>query len=395
MKIRFKLHRIKEFGGFKNVIRKFFEIKWEVLGSVIFNEDLKRDYPTAEIWSTTDFVFQKPNYLSAREIPLYEYYQGYHRVFDPVFYSELENVELLGPYAVGVKNGEVILSTQIGNSTVLKKCAPSYFNNSWLHKVDSKLEYCLSLVSLYNNSEVSNYFHWLMESACALSTLEKLKCHQSVLPQIIVPETLVSWQKDILNELIEEGVELVPWKFKRATIKKLLVFSGVRTSTANFYVLHPLAIDWLVAKMTAGRQYPQSENIIISRRSASVRRVVNEEYLIDRLQVYGFKLVFLEELTFREQVNLLRSAKCVVSSHGAGLTNILFCQSGTKVFEIFGDNASIDRYGINPTEYFKISNYRKLEHHIVFGKTIDLDGVRFDVKLTNDNIQYILNNLDA
>lgn len=65
------------------------------------------------------------------------------------------------------------------------------------------------------------------------------------------------------------------------------------------------------------------------------RRVVNNEALEKCLKSYGFETVFVENLSFEEQINLFYNADLVLGPHGAGLANIVFCRPQTKllVFE--------------------------------------------------------------
>jgi hypothetical protein len=74
--------------------------------------------------------------------------------------------------------------------------------------------------------------------------------------------------------------------------------------------------------------------IYISRRRAPSRRVVNEEELSPVLEKHGFVTVTAEKLSWREQIQLLSGAKVLISSHGAGLTNMLAMKAGTQVMEI-------------------------------------------------------------
>ena len=60
-----------------------------------------------------------------------------------------------------------------------------------------------------------------------------------------------------------------------------------------------------------------SERIYISRAGAHHRRVLNEAEVMDCLSRYGFNLVRLERLSFREQVNLFRKAQIVAGPAGA------------------------------------------------------------------------------
>lgn len=74
--------------------------------------------------------------------------------------------------------------------------------------------------------------------------------------------------------------------------------------------------------------------VYISRARASRRRLANEEAVWPVLERLGFERVFMEDLPFKEQVNLMRETAVLAAPHGAGLTNMAFCSSGTRVVEI-------------------------------------------------------------
>lgn len=77
------------------------------------------------------------------------------------------------------------------------------------------------------------------------------------------------------------------------------------------------------------------ERIYLTRERARRRKVTNEPELWTELEQSGFVKVQLEELNWPEQINAFRHAKVVVAPHGAGLANLVFCQPGTRVVELF------------------------------------------------------------
>ncbi len=106
---------------------------------------------------------------------------------------------------------------------------------------------------------------------------------------------------------------------------------------------------------------PQFRRIYISRQGAKWRRIVNEEALIDLLIPLGFECVRLERFTLPEQAALMRSAAVVLSIHGAGLTNIVFCEPGTQVIEI------LPRSTILPY-FWVIAQQRDLDYFALLGE---------------------------
>ena len=67
----------------------------------------------------------------------------------------------------------------------------------------------------------------------------------------------------------------------------------------------------------------------IARNQAEVRRY-NQDDLIEDSQRFGFRPIFLEDLTFAESVKVFREAEAVIGPHGAGWANLLFSSSTTK-----------------------------------------------------------------
>ncbi len=78
--------------------------------------------------------------------------------------------------------------------------------------------------------------------------------------------------------------------------------------------------------------YPKK--IYVTRRDTKIRRLLNESELESRLEAHGYTIVSLTGKTFAEQVNLFAHAKKIIGGHGAGLTNLAFCEPGTAVLEV-------------------------------------------------------------
>ncbi|MFK7993420.1 MAG: DUF563 domain-containing protein [Granulosicoccus sp.] len=100
------------------------------------------------------------------------------------------------------------------------------------------------------------------------------------------------------------------------------------------------------------------KKIYISRANRGTRSPVEEQTLIDALKLRGFESVSLETMTVVEQANLLAGAEIVVAPHGAGLSNIAFCQPETTIVEIFGNY-------VVPC-YWALSELANLDYHAYF-----------------------------
>jgi hypothetical protein len=85
--------------------------------------------------------------------------------------------------------------------------------------------------------------------------------------------------------------------------------------------------------------YPNHERVYISRRDTSKRTLRNESEVEELLSKrYGFLIASLSGKTLYDQINLFARAKVIISPHGAGLTNIGFCEPEAFVLELHMPN---------------------------------------------------------
>ncbi len=75
------------------------------------------------------------------------------------------------------------------------------------------------------------------------------------------------------------------------------------------------------------------ERIYISR--AGRRRILNEDALTRMLLDYGFRIVDDVPRSLAEQAALYQRASFILGPHGASFANIVCCQPGTHLFELF------------------------------------------------------------
>ncbi|HEX2825413.1 MAG TPA: glycosyltransferase family 61 protein [Burkholderiales bacterium] len=71
------------------------------------------------------------------------------------------------------------------------------------------------------------------------------------------------------------------------------------------------------------------------RRAARMRRLVNEDALVEALARIGFTAVDPGALGFEEQVATFADARVIVGVHGAALTNVLFAPRGATFVELY------------------------------------------------------------
>ncbi|MGD1852021.1 MAG: DUF563 domain-containing protein [Cyanophyceae cyanobacterium] len=79
-----------------------------------------------------------------------------------------------------------------------------------------------------------------------------------------------------------------------------------------------------------------SRRIYLTRKNVkSGRQITNELELEAILRSFDFEIIDPGQFSFPSQVKLFNESNLIVSPHGAALANIVFCNAGTKIIELF------------------------------------------------------------
>jgi len=131
----------------------------------------------------------------------------------------------------------------------------------------------------------------------------------------------------------------------------------------------------------------RERKIFISRSKAERRRLLNEDAIWPLLEKAGFEKVWMEELTFEEQVRLMRETSVLFAPHGAGLTNMMFCEPGTHVVEI------ADLSFPNPN-FYAIAAAMDLPYWLLEGEGVgEMHPLEKDLRIDPESVERILPDL--
>jgi len=284
-----------------------------------------------EIYPQQEVFFPAPNTLED-EFP--EQFTARTELIPPMYVLKLRNGKCF------TKNGFILTH----NNKPITDFIPQNehpLRKKRFHKFESTEFIKGSVVVLTNDSCQKNYYHWLIESASRLHLIEK----SGFKPDKYVINSECSYQKDVLNILgIKQSqiIEITPNRLIQA--ENLLVpsiinyFKEVNTEHRTYFnakFIPKWALDFYREKLNTHISLKSTKKIYISRGKATYRSVTNEQEVINHLKNRGFEIVFPEDLDFIGQAELFYNANTVISVHGAGLTNLMFCREGTKVIEFF------------------------------------------------------------
>ena len=177
-----------------------------------------------------------------------------------------------------------------------------------------------------------NYAHWMVDilPAAAAPFVDQVST-------LVWPKLRHPWQEQSLALLNERHRSvflepLMPVRCEKLRVSPLGVIDSGHFPHPDR--LHLLArLQEIVGFDPAARR-----RIYVSRRDSSVRRLLNEDAVIDALGTLGFEILTLTGMPVAQQIRCFAEAVCVVGPHGAGLANVAFCQPGAVFCELLMDN---------------------------------------------------------
>jgi hypothetical protein len=171
-----------------------------------------------------------------------------------------------------------------------------------------------------------NYFHWMLEAVGRLLAVDSLIPGSAR----VLTHGISRFKRECLN-LAGAGDDRILEAPSDAMIRSSELYVAPR-GLKGASDIRPGTIEAL--SRLAPKPPPLNRRIFVSRAATRRRRIVNEGAVMELLGRYAFESVRTEELSVSEQARLFASASAVLSLHGAGLTNITFCQPGSLVVEL-------------------------------------------------------------
>ncbi|ESA36034.1 capsular polysaccharide biosynthesis protein [Leptolyngbya sp. Heron Island J] len=224
-----------------------------------------------------------------------------------------------------------------------------------------QVSYLKETVAVLATAGGNTYWHWMFDILSRYHLLEKSGIALDSIDKFIINKVHLPFQKETLQKVgIPDAKILFSRKYSHIKASRLIVPSIPRN------VPKPWVIDFLRKRILNDNEVENGEVIsgkylYISRDDAKTRRVCNEIEVVQYLETLGFRSITLAGRSVTEQAKIFATADCIVAPHGSALTNIIFCQPGTKIIDIFPPEY------INPC-YWILSNQLGLNYYYLVGK---------------------------
>ncbi|MDO5973956.1 glycosyltransferase family 61 protein [Flavivirga jejuensis] len=282
-----------------------------------------------------------------------------------------KNIKLRNLFVKELKDVEVIDHGVIVNSEGYIELESTIFQKEYLNKLNCNHWVYLRKLFYFNHIEKAivlsnyleqNYYHWILE---CVSRLVIIKTEELNKYKIVIDSKSPKFVIDSLINLLDINQEnIFLKKNKRLKVSNVLIpsFPHTRDESTSWTNVYNPSVIRKINSLSKRKTIiaPRKRNFIISRKKATQRRILNSDIILKKYTELCFEIVFLEDLLFTEQMQLFRNAGIIISTHGAGLTNLIFSEQPVIV-EFFPSN----RYNRDAFYFYQISSELDFSHYII------------------------------
>jgi hypothetical protein len=313
---------------------------------VIDSDELRVKAPDDRTWNLEDDTDWLPNndfdsISPSSESDTYDRYRSPRYRFKEPFVTELQNITLVGPMAVAfTSEGKIIADTmsfdpynEVDLNPRLKRAiragvanVPVTIAKAMRGHNFSEADSLRVACTLHGGGP--NYFHWMLENLLKLRGVERYEAKTGHEVPLIIPPNPPSYLSDSIGLVGFDNHQIIEWDSGPLQVDRLVV--------PSFPELTPKAVGWLRENVFSAVDLGSDSTgwLYVSRQRANGRSVVNYLELKEFLEEREISVVYCEDLSLREQVELFRTADGIIAPHGAGLTNMVWGDN-LHVVEIF------------------------------------------------------------
>lgn len=178
--------------------------------------------------------------------------------------------------------------------------------------------------------ESHNYYHWLND------VLARIKLYEEVAEQVNYFCVASNVPEKFLEVL--KIFAIPPEKVLKINPNEKLHFDHLFVSSlpGSEGRSPRWAIEYLRDKLIPEKKpFMPFKKLYFKRGNNVPRSVNNEDWIIQTLNKIGFEAIDPGTLDIVSQIELMQQAKIIIGTHGAALSNLIFCQHDTSVIEIF------------------------------------------------------------
>ena len=150
---------------------------------------------------------------------------------------------------------------------------------------------------------------------------------------IAYPLFHTEYEQEYLNMLDVDPESVVDSNIYNVKFNKVILGNSGHWFYPNIADIHALQ-KYVSSNLQISKT--QNNRVYISR--ATRRKITNEPELIVLLKEFGFIIIEDRFRTIAKQVEIYKNASFIIGPHGASFSNVIWCEPGTHLFELFSPN---------------------------------------------------------
>lgn len=182
----------------------------------------------------------------------------------------------------------------------------------------------------------TNYYHWMLDLLPRLALIKRGGESMDAIDFFLVNDHASRFQRESLEQLGIPRKKILEGHWHPHIQATELIVPSFPSDTGHFAQWQ---IEWLREKFEVQTHERPYRRLYLNRRKVSYRKVENESDIEQFLEQYGFESIDPGDYSVQEQVRIFSESECLIAPHGAALTNIAFCQAGTKILELLHPRA--------------------------------------------------------
>jgi hypothetical protein len=212
----------------------------------------------------------------------------------------------------------------------------------------------------------NDFYHQLIDNLPRLYHLHQPE-YKNIEEIKVICSDLSEVEKVILPQLLPENAKIFLVDCQKNYLIENLIYPSFLTKINAAY-LPSEYLSFVTKRVCSQAPRKKNQRIYISRKYARMRRLLNEEQLLEALKKYNFQQYFLEKMTIEEQIELFYDAEIILGSHGAGFANIIFSEK-VHVIELFPS-----KFIWMPVYYFLAKSMQHHYHYLCSGRELNYEN---------------------
>lgn len=286
-----------------------------------------------------------------------EYNEFVEKTYPEIYVCELENVNIIGTNSIVFDEYNCIYDMPFRDKE--NKFNLKYKNTLYSNKDKTEISYNGELVKYIEEgimlleSASYNYYHFnveILSKLCVIDEIEEYKNTPLIVDSRIIQIPQLKEELEILNKhnreiiYIEEGY--------LGKVKKLICLGDMSILPVNIVegsqykyndcITSEIGINLLNKKLALKGE--PTKKLFISRKNTQFKRIDNQEEVEETFVKFGYEIIYPEEMSFKEQLNIFSKANTIAGVSGSGLTNIIFSNENTKLICIYTKEIEISSY---------------------------------------------------